>query len=177
MKTKLFPLLMLMLLLGFSGYAQSLSGKEIFNRNCQACHSVGKGDVVGPDLAGVTQRRDADWIKSFILNSQKLVSEGNEQAVEVFTKYNKIAMPPHNFNDEELTSLISYLDEATNEATAANEQEAAAPVVAPDQQEVALAESNSGSNLYINLILGFLGVSMAALTAIAIYLYKFLKSY
>ena len=97
---------------GLSVNAQSVEGKKIFTGNCQVCHSIGAGDVVGPDLAGVTERRDAEWIRSFITNSQKMVAAGDEQAVAVFNKYNKVPMPPHNFSDEELNHLISYMAEA-----------------------------------------------------------------
>lgn len=101
MKARLVPVVVLILTV-FSGHAQSLSGKEIFAGNCKACHSIGGGDIVGPDLAGITARREAAWVKDFVANSQKMVAEGNELAVEVFNKYNKIAMPSHNFSDEEL---------------------------------------------------------------------------
>lgn len=45
------------MLTAFKGYTQTLSGKEIFTGNCQSCHSIGGGDVVGPDLAGITENR------------------------------------------------------------------------------------------------------------------------
>jgi cytochrome c2 len=30
-------------------------GEKIFRMNCGACHSVGKGKLVGPDLLGVLE--------------------------------------------------------------------------------------------------------------------------
>ena len=33
-------------------------GRAIFDLKCKACHTVGSGDLVGPDLEGVTGRRD-----------------------------------------------------------------------------------------------------------------------
>ncbi|WP_224999158.1 cytochrome c [Cesiribacter sp. SM1] len=176
MKTGLLSVLML-ILVTFSGYAQAVSGKEIFSGNCQACHSIGGGDIVGPDLAGLIERRQTDWIKSFITNSQKMVAAGDEEAVAVFTKYNKIAMPAHNFNEEELTSLISYIDEAGKEAVAAKAEAAATPAPATAQQEVALAETDNGWNIYVNMILALLGITAALLTVMAVYLSRYLKSF
>jgi cytochrome c oxidase cbb3-type subunit 3 len=180
MKAGLLSVLMLMLA-AFSGYAQTVSGKEIFSGNCQACHSIGGGDIVGPDLAGLIERRETDWIKSFITNSQKMVAAGDEEAIAVFTKYNKIAMPSHNLKDEELTSLISYIEETGKQAVAAKaatEAEAtAAPTGETNQQEVALAEINSGWSMYVNLILALLGITAALLTVMAVYLARYLKSF
>lgn len=93
-------IILVLMLTAFKGYTQTLSGKEIFTGNCQSCHSIGGGDVVGPDLAGVTEKREESWVRAFITNSQNLIAEGNKEAVEVFNKYHKIAMPPHNFTEE-----------------------------------------------------------------------------
>ena len=44
-------------------------GKSIFaSKGCGACHSIGKpaSKMAGPDLAGVTQRRSADWLKRWL---------------------------------------------------------------------------------------------------------------
>lgn len=175
MKTRILSVFMLMLT-GFGGYAQSLSGKEMFAGNCKACHSIGGGDIVGPDLAGLTERREVDWIKRFINNSQDLIREGDEQAVEVFNKYNKIAMPTHKFSDEELNELISYMEEAGLEASAAS-QKAEVVEKESDNPEVSEAGVNTGgSNLMVNLIFAVLGICAVILSGIAIYLIRILKS-
>ena len=41
-------------------------GAELFRRNCAACHSHGGGDVIGPDMRGVTLRRTQPWIRAMI---------------------------------------------------------------------------------------------------------------
>jgi mono/diheme cytochrome c family protein len=48
-------------------------GAELFRRNCVACHSVGGGDVVGPDLAGVTQRRPITWIRGMVARPDSML--------------------------------------------------------------------------------------------------------
>ncbi len=174
---KIFFSVFVLVLAGLSGNAQSVEGKKIFTGNCQVCHSVGAGDVVGPDLAGVTERREAGWIKSFVTNSQKMVKEGDATAVEVFKKYNSIPMPPHNFSDDELNSLISYLEEEGQDALAA--KESTATEVAPEankQPEVALAETSNDAPFIVKLLLGVLGTSAVILASVAIYLIRFLRS-
>lgn len=176
MKAKILSVCMLMVM-GFSAYAQSLSGKEMFAGNCKACHSIGGGDIVGPDLAGLTERRETDWIKRFINQSQDMVKEGDEQAVEVFNKYNKIAMPPHDFSDEELDELISYMEETGLEAQAAKEKEATETVEEEASTDIKTSEAGSGdSNFLITLIFVVLGISALLLSGIAIYLLRIIRS-
>ncbi len=48
-------------------------GAELFRRNCVACHSVGGGDVVGPDLSGVTRRRPITWIRGMVARPDSML--------------------------------------------------------------------------------------------------------
>ena len=41
-------------------------GKAIFDGKCLACHTIGKGDGVGPDLMGVTGRREKAWLVKWL---------------------------------------------------------------------------------------------------------------
>ena len=84
-------------------------GKKLF-QICSACHSIGKGKLIGPDLKGVTERLDRDWLASFINNSQAVVQSGDEYAVKVFQEYNSIPMPPNNYSDEQMNILLDYIE-------------------------------------------------------------------
>src|SRR5207245_11332551 len=42
-------------------------GEYFFQSQCSVCHTVGQGDKMGPDLAGVTARRDRVWLARYIL--------------------------------------------------------------------------------------------------------------
>ncbi len=84
------------------------AGEKIFQSKCSACHTMGQGKLVGPDLAGVLERRDREWVVKFIRNSQELVQSGDEQAVAVFNEF-KIPMPPQDLTDQEMHDLLAFL--------------------------------------------------------------------
>ena len=102
---------------GFSLQAQD-TGKDLF-QVCSACHTIGKGKLIGPDLMGVTQRHDRAWLKPFILNSQQVIASGDEYAIKLFEEFNKVPMPPNNLTDEQLDILIDYIENFDAEATSA----------------------------------------------------------
>ncbi|MDZ7741538.1 MAG: c-type cytochrome [Bacteroidota bacterium] len=91
-------------------HAQSASeGKQLFT-TCAACHTIGGGKMVGPDLKDVTEKRDREWLYSFIRNSQEMVKAGDPIAVEIFNEYNKVPMPPNDFTDEQLESVLLFIE-------------------------------------------------------------------
>lgn len=100
-------LLILISLVGFKVQAQD-DGQQLF-QVCSACHTIGKGKLIGPDLQGVTDRLDRDWLKPFIKNSQEVIDGGDEYAVKQFEAYNKIPMPPNDLTDEQLDVLLDYI--------------------------------------------------------------------
>src|SRR5690606_15576224 len=60
-------------------------GKSIFNANCSACHRLDQ-KLIGPALRGVTDRREVQWAKDFIHNSQKMIASGDPGAMDVFAE-------------------------------------------------------------------------------------------
>lgn len=76
---------------------------------CKACHTIGGGRLVGPDLKGVTERLPEEWLIRFIQNSQELVNSGDEEAVKIFNEYNKIPMPVNNLTDAQVKDILLYI--------------------------------------------------------------------
>lgn len=89
-------------------YSQS-RGETIFKNTCQACHSIGKGRLVGPDLMNVQERRSEDWLLKFIKSSQSMIKSGDPVAVAIFNDYNKTIMPDQNLSDTEIKDVLSYI--------------------------------------------------------------------
>ncbi len=73
--------------------AHAIDAKKIFNQRCTACHTFGKGVKVGPDLKGVTARRQRPWLVSFVRSSSKAIKAGDPVAVELFRKFKQQRMP------------------------------------------------------------------------------------
>lgn len=85
------------------------SGDQIFKSVCSACHTIGKGKLVGPDLNGVHAKYPESWLISFIRSSQTMVKKGDAKAVKIFNEYNKIPMPDNNLTDAEIKNVINYI--------------------------------------------------------------------
>lgn len=100
----------ILLITGFSFFANAQTqGEKLFKSTCVACHTVGKGKLVGPDLKGVNKKYDEKWLISFIRSSQALVKKGDARAVKTFNENNKIPMPDNNLSDADIKSILAYI--------------------------------------------------------------------
>lgn len=102
---------LVLLITGFSFFANAQTqGEKLFKSTCVACHTVGKGKLVGPDLKGVNKKYDEKWLISFIRSSQALVKKGDARAVKTFNENNKIPMPDNNLSDADIKSVLAYIN-------------------------------------------------------------------
>jgi hypothetical protein len=121
---KILPTLLLMAIFFIDGifaertFPQAPDGAQLF-MPCQACHTIGKGKLIGPDLYQVTQRRNREWLLKFIKNSQEVVQSGDEYAVKLFEAHNKIPMPPFDYTDEKINAVLNYIENYNPEQAAA----------------------------------------------------------
>ncbi len=92
--------------------AAAEQGKTIFNANCVVCHALSDEKVIGPGLKDVTKRRPEAWLIPWIRNSQKVIESGDKYAVDLYNAYNKIQMPPYAFSDDEIKSVLAYIEAA-----------------------------------------------------------------
>jgi cytochrome c551/c552 len=84
------------------------TGEEIFQGNCAGCHTIGKGNLVGPDLSGVTLRREESWLIRQIKDPDGLVEEKDPTALELLKEFN-MPMVALGLSDNEITEIILYL--------------------------------------------------------------------
>ncbi len=103
---RLLALFLLLFIYNISSTAQK-TPEENF-KTCAACHSIGKGRLVGPDLKGITEKFEEEWLIKFIQSSQTMVKNGDERAVKIFEEF-KIPMPDNNLSDDEVRALLEYI--------------------------------------------------------------------
>lgn len=84
-------------------------GQYLFQSKCGACHTIGKGDKVGPDLAGVTARRERAWLARYIEAPDEVLAKRDPIATALFKKYREVRMPNLGLTRDEVTDLLSYL--------------------------------------------------------------------
>jgi cytochrome c len=95
-------------------------GQYTFANHCAACHTIGRGDHLGPDLLGVTAARDRDWLTRFIVAPDKVRAAGDPIALELRAKYKQVMMPRLDLGTDDAAALIDYIDRqgrAVREAT------------------------------------------------------------
>jgi len=82
----------------------------LFQSRCSACHTVGEGDKLGPDLLGVTHRRERSWLTRYLLEPDRVLAEGDPVATSLFAKYKQVRMPNLDLGTEDVAGLLSYLE-------------------------------------------------------------------
>ncbi|MBI2877958.1 MAG: SCO family protein [Candidatus Tectomicrobia bacterium] len=88
-------------------------GQVLFQTRCALCHTLGEGDLLGPDLKGVTARRERVWLARFIAAPDRMRASKDSIAVELFAKYNMVSMPNLGLTGTEVADLINYLEAQT----------------------------------------------------------------
>ena len=85
-------------------------GQQLFKSNCVSCHTIGDGDLVGPDLMGVTEKRSKEWLMSWITDNKALRESGDKEAIAIYEQYNKQSMQAFYFSEDEMNDLLAYLE-------------------------------------------------------------------
>jgi nitrite reductase (NO-forming) len=85
----------------------AMKGKLDFESKCLACHSIGQGRKLGPDLAGVTKRRSDEWLAKWMQSPEKMLAE-DADAKAMLKEYNNIPMPNQNLNAPEIQQYLKY---------------------------------------------------------------------
>jgi protein SCO1/2 len=69
---------------------------------------------MGPDLLGVTARRDRAWLTRYIMAPDKLLAERDPIALALFEKYQYTRMPNLRLSPGEVAAVLSYVDARSN---------------------------------------------------------------
>jgi len=84
-------------------------GKKPFQQSCGICHTIGGGRLVGPDLAGVHDRRSPEWLYQFTKSSQSLIKSGDPEAVAIFEEFNGMVMPDAMIPESQIDDVLDYI--------------------------------------------------------------------
>jgi mono/diheme cytochrome c family protein len=84
-------------------------GQAIFDQKCMSCHSIGGGRLVGPDLKGVTERRDRDWIIQTIVFPEQLIAQEDPITDQLIEEYG-IPMPNMGLSEPEAEEVLAYIE-------------------------------------------------------------------
>ena len=125
---RFFTAIAVFLFLPFTPVLAQKNGESIFKETCTACHTIGKGKLVGPDLANVQNRHSEEWITSFIKSSQTVIKSGDKYADSLFKAFNQMPMPDHpNLTNDQIKGLIAYISEQSSAPATATASTAALP--------------------------------------------------
>ena len=143
-----------MFFFSFSSHSQDVDiakGKSLFNANCAACHKLNK-NLVGPKLAGVTEKYEKEWLYTWIKNSSAMIKSGDERAVAVWEEWNKLAMNAFpQLSNEDIDNILAYTDYKPE------------PVVSTAVADSGVAQSQSSGSISQDLILVVLIVVLMVL--------------
>ncbi len=102
--------LSLLLILPFflSRPAWADAGKDLFDKECAGCHTIGGGDSGGPDLKGVTEKRPAAWLERVIVEPDKLTADKDPVQLGLVKQYGG-EMPNLGISRNDAKKVIAYL--------------------------------------------------------------------
>jgi mono/diheme cytochrome c family protein len=84
-------------------------GQKLFNsRGCFGCHTIGKGKLAGPDLAGILDRRDTDWLSRWLSNTAEML-DSDPTAKELLKEYKGFRMPNVKLTATEIDAVLNYI--------------------------------------------------------------------
>jgi nitrite reductase (NO-forming) len=86
---------------------EAVAGKLAFESKCLACHTIGAGKKLGPDLAGVTKRRSNAWLARWLKEPEKML-QSDADAKALLKEHNNIPMPNQSLSDAEIKQYIDY---------------------------------------------------------------------
>ncbi len=88
-------------------------GEALFRTRCSSCHAIGGANAalakLGPNLFGVTERRERQWLMRWIMEPDVMLAEKDPIAMPMFEAYNKVPMPNMRLTAQETERLMEYL--------------------------------------------------------------------
>ncbi len=123
------------------------NGEKAFQK-CIACHTVGSGPLAGPDLKGVTAKRDNAWLVRWIVEPDKMLAEGDAIATGLLKEFNNIPMPPMGVTEAEAKDILAYIAAKSGEVVGPEEPVANTTPATPAPPSIQ-GDAEIGKNLFL----------------------------
>ncbi len=112
--------LLVMMIVGLMSFSTlSFDAGKYFKKTCAQCHTVGGGDKIGPDLAGVSKRRTLKWITKFVNYPDGMINGDAEEkgyekadamAKKVYALYKPQLMAEQEVTEAQVKAILAYID-------------------------------------------------------------------
>jgi mono/diheme cytochrome c family protein len=87
--------------------ALAAEGKSVFEGKCSACHQLSDQKVVGPGMAGVTERRKPEWVMNMIINPEEMTKK--DPTAKKLLAEHLTQMTNQNINEADARALLEFL--------------------------------------------------------------------
>ena len=87
--------------------AMVTDGEKIQSVKCSACHKLTDEKLVGPGWAGVTKRRNPEWIMNFITNPDPMIDK--DPVVQASLELCLVRMPNQSLTDDDARHLLEFM--------------------------------------------------------------------
>lgn len=100
--------------------AQAWDAAKEYKTNCAVCHSIGGGDKIGPDLAGVNERRSEKWLIKFIQYPTGMMEGDAEEpdyktpdpvAAKIWKAYKPNMMAEQDLSADQIKKILEHIKE------------------------------------------------------------------
>jgi protein SCO1/2 len=91
-------------------------GERLFRTRCATCHTISgvqTADALGPDLLGVTERRDRSWLVNWVRAPDIMLRKKDPIAMSLAAQYNYVPMPNMRLNEQEVMDILGYIENET----------------------------------------------------------------
>ena len=107
-----FAVFFALLFVSSTALAWQANPSAYFEQNCSACHTIGGGPSVGPDLKNVTQAAPRHWLVEFIRDPDAKVAAKDPHAIKIVAEAQGTVMPGSPGITEEFgEELLEYIDQ------------------------------------------------------------------
>jgi mono/diheme cytochrome c family protein len=99
-----FVLAAAVLTMAMSAFAQDAGA--FYKSNCGACHTIGGGRILGPDLRNVEERKDRKWLTDFLMDPKATIAGGDLYGKRIVAEAKGMVMPQVKGIDRQMASAL-----------------------------------------------------------------------